>query len=575
MNELVYAAVWAGALAAAYCYRLVQEIHYEPMTPGRYCDRMFEARDWIRPRVVHTGCCEGARWQLHLAGPDNTRDQARLAGLAVNPAATADVLLAVAQRGGRLPRLVLAQRVYQDTTFCDEYPDVAAALATAAAETADPHLLERIVFNADFAPEAAAALAGSPDHRVRASVPFMDVTPELLAALADDPHPEVRRSVMCLSNLGFDLLTKLARDPDPELREALGDFYGGLPAEIVDILVQDPVAAVRAAVVEHADAAVAEELAVDADPEVRATAARQGKLSDDTMLALADDPEQRVRAALAWSEQASVPVLRILAADPDPEVRRAVALHPATPADVLADLAAAPEDAVAITAVTAIGGETRRPLPSLEQLEARAERLSVDQLRIYVGSEFWSGCNPGPRPWPVEEAEDARHALLARCAVSRFARLRALAASDRRLPLEIAAALAGDRDPVVRRWLARYCRYPEVLRTLADTPGQGVGDALAGNYHAPSDVVERLAVKPHRLAMHWNAPSTLLARLLDGADHATRRAVAGHRNTSPDVLADLARGDAERDVIRTACAHPDLPVTVMWELLAQPATVTT
>ncbi|MGC5287114.1 hypothetical protein [Micromonospora sp. DT231] len=98
-------------------------------------------------------------------------------------------------------------------------------------------------------------------------------------------------------------------------------------------------------------------------------------------------------------------------------------------------------------------------------------------------------------------------------------------------------------------------------------PVKGVGEALAANGQTPPDVLDRLPAKPHRLARNWNASAELLDRLLDGANHVTRLAVAEHENTRPGTLAALARGDVERDVLRAARAHPALPVTVMWELL--------
>ncbi|MBW8803875.1 MAG: hypothetical protein JF587_08445 [Catenulisporales bacterium] len=88
---------------------------------------MVETGNWVEPEVTTTGCCELSRWQLRLAGAEDDCFQSRLAGLAVNSAAPADVLLAVARGGGRLPRLVLAERLCVDFTFCEEYPDVAAA----------------------------------------------------------------------------------------------------------------------------------------------------------------------------------------------------------------------------------------------------------------------------------------------------------------------------------------------------------------------------------------------------------------------------------------------------------------
>jgi hypothetical protein len=56
-----------------------------------------ETGNWVEPEVTTIGCCELPRWQLRLAGAEDDCFQSRLAGLAVNSAAPADVRLAVAE----------------------------------------------------------------------------------------------------------------------------------------------------------------------------------------------------------------------------------------------------------------------------------------------------------------------------------------------------------------------------------------------------------------------------------------------------------------------------------------------
>ncbi|MFF0150466.1 hypothetical protein [Micromonospora sp. NPDC005203] len=527
---------------------------------------MSETADWAQPEVIRTGCCEGARWRLELPGPANTRAQNRLAGLAVNPAAPTDILLALVRDGGRLPRLVLAERLYGSISdLAEEMPEVAAALVAVTTETGDPHLLQRLALEGDFPRDAVVALAASSDHLVRCEVPWIKACPpEIVAALADDPHPEVRRSVACLVDLSPELQATLARDPDPTVRDGIGQRE--LSAEIAEILVHDRVPAIRAYAVPQTGDWLGEELAASPDQEARAEVARVGRLSPAAMLALADDPVVAVRRALAWSERLTSPVLTVLARDADPEVRRAVALNSATSTESLTALTRDVDDTVARTAVQRFTTDASRPLPSLARLEADADRLSVEQIEDLIG-KFKSGCEPGPPEWPVEKAEEALQTLLAQCAGSRSARVRAAATANWQLSEETAALLADDRDPMVRRRLARHCSYPEILRRLAAVPVKGVGEALAANGRTPRDVLDRLPAKPHRLARNWNASGELLDRLLDGADHVTRLAIAEHENTRPATLAALARGNVERDVLRAACAHPALPVTVMWELL--------
>ncbi|BCJ74972.1 hypothetical protein CS0771_45160 [Catellatospora sp. IY07-71] len=51
--------------------------------------------DWVEPQVIDTGCCEDSRRRIRLTGPDHDRSQVRLAGLLKNPAAPAEVLVAI------------------------------------------------------------------------------------------------------------------------------------------------------------------------------------------------------------------------------------------------------------------------------------------------------------------------------------------------------------------------------------------------------------------------------------------------------------------------------------------------
>ncbi|GAA1630262.1 hypothetical protein ACFQY4_36245 [Catellatospora bangladeshensis] len=532
---------------------------------------MPETGDWPEPQMVHTGCCEGSRWRLRLPGPSSDRGQVRLAGLALNPSAPDDVLVALVRAGGRLPRLVLAEHFRYHTWLCEERPEVAAALVTVTTETGDPHLLERLKLVAAFPPDAIAALAVSPDYRVRAAVPWITgCPPETMAALAADPHPEVRRNTVWVDQLSPEIQIVLARDPDRAVRDAVSQ-RDALPAEARDILARDEDVEIRANVLDATDGGltgeVAEEMARHPDPDVRVWAAGTEPLSLETRWVLAGDPVPAVRQAVGLSGYTPGPVLATLADDADQEVRRRVALHGATPPESLQALAMDPDEEVARTAVTAISGKRHRPLPAFERLAASAGRLSVKQLRDLLGATVKSGCEPGPRPWPVEEAPDLRQALMARCAVSPDARLRAMAAADWWLPAETAAQLVSDRDPMVRRWLARHCRDKEILIRLAEAPDEGVGEALADNGYTPADVLEGLPAKPLRLARHRNASGSLLARLLVDADHATRIAIAENRNTPPTTLAGLALGDTERDVIHAACANAALPVETMWELV--------
>lgn len=81
------------------------------------------------------------------------------------------------------------------------------------------------------------------------------------------------------------------------------------------------------------------QLAADAHPKIRESAASSYHAPDDVYEALSRDPDPGVRACIAKNERVSCDILRRLADDPDERVRGFVALNYFVPADAMQRLA--------------------------------------------------------------------------------------------------------------------------------------------------------------------------------------------------------------------------------------------
>lgn len=91
---------------------------------------------------------------------------------------------------------------------------------------------------------------------------------------------------------------------------------------------------------------ILDRLASDKTPMVRASAARNPRLSQERLAELARDPESDVRAGAAENPRLPPALATELARDPETYVRRGVVFHPSPPAHLLATLAADPEPQV-------------------------------------------------------------------------------------------------------------------------------------------------------------------------------------------------------------------------------------
>lgn len=215
--------------------------------------------------------------------------------------------------------------------------------------------------------------------RLRGTTDFFAVTrnprcpPDLLAEVASHGVPNVRSIAAMHPRAGVAILRTLARDDDPEIRELVA-MNRRAPAEVLAELGSDTSAVVRTWVAHHPSTplAVLESLALDPHGRVRGAAGSRlasARLAEglSTLEEVSASPRKVRRDAAARTHidaavedqlavDADVPVRRALAAslgvrrdtleklskDPDGTVRHAVAEGAATPADIRARLAEDP-----------------------------------------------------------------------------------------------------------------------------------------------------------------------------------------------------------------------------------------
>lgn len=181
------------------------------------------------------------------------------------------------------------------------------------------------------------------------------------------------------------------------------------------------------------------------------------------------DPDEEVRCATAGNANAPPDVLVKLAADPSLVVRRAAAKHPALPVAILSRLAQTdPEASVRASAAT-----------SPNVTEEVLELLAMDEDPYTVGNV---ACSPL-----------ATDALRERLRVHPNAWVRSQVAASRVATSEDHEALSCDAAPQVLEAVARAAAPTEVLRRLAGSRVRSVRALVATNARLPQEELEILA----------------------------------------------------------------------------------
>ncbi|MGW1321275.1 hypothetical protein ACWD64_01980 [Streptomyces antibioticus] len=249
-------------------------------------------------------------------------------------------------------------------------PSLPADVVVLLAGDPDPEVRERIARRADLGPAERRALAEDPDPRVRLAVsvhpawseeeraridydvpqdgpflhhwpPLPPRDPEAVRRDALSAHPLLRRRAASRHTLPADLLERLAADDDLGVRVLLAQNHPDAPPPLLlrafleytglgrdDLLLRPQFPTDGLAV--HAD---------DADPAVRALAARDPGCAPETVARLTRDPDPAGRAALA--RHPNLPQDRLAELLDDEELAHHAAANPALAADTVRRLVAA------------------------------------------------------------------------------------------------------------------------------------------------------------------------------------------------------------------------------------------
>ncbi|MEU3775166.1 hypothetical protein AB0F11_18510 [Streptomyces sp. NPDC032472] len=230
---------------------------------------------------------------------------------------------------------------------------------------ADGRNLYGLAYNRHTPADAVARLARNPDPEVRARVAARaDLDAALLAELAEDPHEAVRLrarvqplprtwaqcgAVDAVLSAGDDCTCPIfepyeatddwyaacARSEEVVLRKVAAG-YPRLPVDLVRLLAEDPVPAVRHRLAVHHPLAPPELLldAFLARPGQRPYLLTLPALPRTGLARLLDHADADVRALAAADPTLPEPPVRLLA-DPEEQVRRAAAANPVFPAEAL------------------------------------------------------------------------------------------------------------------------------------------------------------------------------------------------------------------------------------------------
>ncbi|GHI03408.1 hypothetical protein [Streptomyces cellostaticus] len=479
----------------------------------------------------------------------------RLAGLALNPSASEDVLLRLLAEAPLAVRMVLCRD-----------RDLPGAVMDAVIAHPDRHARGFFAVNPHVDPAQRARLVDDPDWFVRGHLAdgprirhphrprplpdevvvrmirtyegehlgslgvYQQMSAELIRSMPTHPLPEVRCwGVGGWHRLPAGIRAALLADPDDTVREraqAMARLEDPVWVESVlpahpchgrtDVLLQR---ALSRAVVDGV-------LTAPAQADERATIAGNPSLPPDVVVLLAADPDPTVRERIARRPDLQPAERHPLVTDPDPDVRRAVAYR---------------ED---------LGPDERRALAADSDPKVRlavsVHPALTEEERSRIDYEVPMDCRFGFRfvsvlPQPRDPEAVRRNAL------SGHPMLRRKAAEDHELPADLVARLAEDNDLGVRVLLAQ--NHPDapaalLLRSFLE-------------YTGPER--ENLLTRP-------NFPRAGLATLADHEDPQVRALAARDPDTAPATVDRLTR-DPDPDVRAALARHPNLPRPRLAQLL--------
>jgi len=392
------------------------------------------------------------------------------------------------------------------------------------------------------APAAAIALLRKSTHAaVRASLP------EKFAQLGKkDPEEEFREEVR-------KRLAKLTLD---EVKEAWGKRYIGLPqfphlrlAAKLHLAEWDLTRGILKPLAANPSmpAALLEELAQNADSDVRQAVARNRSTPVTLLENMAKDRFSGVRVAVAGNPNTPVALIAALAKDKERFVRCSVAENPNTPVALLDALAKGKNEFVR----RSVAENANTPVALLEALAKDTE----DYVRSAVAR------NPNAPIATLEVlAKDTNESV------------RRSVAKNPNTPVALTAALAKDKERFVRCLVAENPNTPvALLDALAKGKNEFVRRSVAENLNTPVALLEALAKDTEdyvrsAVARNPNTPIATLAGLAKDTNESVRRSVAENPNT-PAAMLEALENDRDWGVSLSVAANPNTPVALLEALV--------
>lgn len=484
-----------------------------------------------------------------------------LEGLASNPAAPPDVLLALIDHHGPDLASVLASRPLPEPVVDAmlRHPD--RLVRSALAGNLDVDLRVRVELIDDPDPIVVVRVR----HDRRRHLPPEAVERYLegfdrVAALGFSSSRETRED-LCLAMIDdHRLVTPAARHGNPNVRAAAVFFEGRLHPADHAALRADPDPAVRQAfddlasaaahltelreLVPHAGFGRSVQLGRKLGREVVDHVVARGDVRDltivatnphtpgDVVAALITHPAPEVRSAIAHRADLTADQLARLAGDAHPVVRNAISVHPAL-------------------------------------TEQQRAAIDVDLGHVPGEGDFGPDCDHSGSwridpAWTVDEVTGWAH--------SANVLLRRRAARSPELPPTLVPVLAADRDLGVRVLLALHSADAPpslLLRCYLDYAGCG-RETLLRKPGFPGDGLARYATDPdpslrRLVALDPAADARVVKKLLHDPDPDVRRATAASPRLLPRQVVALLD---DPELAATAASNPALPAATMRQLIS-------
>lgn len=332
----------------------------------------------------------------------------------------------------------------------------------------------------------------------------------------------------------------LARDPAPKVRLAVARAWHDAPADVRRALLTDLDLAVRVAASQWSTRVFADlHPQLVADPATRANVAEHIALTPGLAADLADDDDENVRIAVAANPHLPDTVQDRLAASDHPAIWANLIRNPSLPEPLRARLNAA-------------------LVARMHQDEDDTDALFAWAILLHADLDWLRRL-----PWPERAVYLDSPCVGFRHAIARH--------DD--LPPDAVTKLHGDRDPDVRRCIARRADTPghileRVVRECGENPK--LRPLLVDHPNFPRAALAAYAeeAEPRLSALACRDPSlpaAVVARLSRDEDDHVRTCTAGHPNIPiPDLMRLL--GDDNLNLVEAAAASPALPVTLMDQL---------